>query len=161
MNFRIISLPPFRVASSGVDKDFDFSSEGILGKFDAYFSNINLLPRDEFMPRDFLFFDPIEGGMVWWWALSEDMDANSYEMVDFEGGYYLTYAYKDGDEDMDNQLHNEAMDYIRESELFELDERKNHYTMGHIITPKNIIKAQGWAQMETFIPIKLRTEYNS
>ncbi len=161
MNFRIISLPPFRAASSGVDKDFDFSSEGILGKFDAYFSKINLLPRDDFMPRDFLFFDPIEGGMVWWWALNEDMDANSYDVVDFEGGYYLTYAYKDGDEDMDNQLHNEAMDYIRESELFELDERKNHYTMGHIITPSNIIKAQGWAQMETFIPIKLRTECNS
>jgi len=30
--------------------------------------------------------------------------------------------------------------------------------MGHIITPPEIIKAQGWAQMENFIPIKLKTD---
>jgi len=50
MKFRIVSLPPFKAASSGVDKNFDFSAEGILGKFDAYFSDIKPLPRDDFMP---------------------------------------------------------------------------------------------------------------
>lgn len=49
MKFRIISLPPFKAATSGVDKDFDFSSEGILGKFDAYFSTIVPSDRDSFM----------------------------------------------------------------------------------------------------------------
>jgi hypothetical protein len=28
--------------------------------------------------------------------------------------------------------------------------------MGHIITPSEIIKAQGFAQMENFVPIKLK-----
>jgi len=158
MDFRIISLPPFKAASSGVDKNFDFSADGILGKFDAYFSAIKPLPRDNFMPRDFLFFDTVEQGMVWWWALSEDMDCGNNDVVDFDGGYYLTYTYIDGDEEMSSKLYNEAMEYINKSELYELDERVNHYSMGHIITPQEIIKSQGWAQMETFIPIKLKSK---
>lgn len=160
MEFRIVSLPPFKAASSGVDKNLDFSEEGILGKFDAYFSDIKPLPRDGFMPRDFLFFDPVKQGMIWWWALNEDMDSCGNEVVDFDGGYYLTYTYKDGDEEMGSKLYNEAIEYINKSDLFELDERNNHYSMAHIITPEKIIKAQGWAQMETFIPIKLRMEHD-
>ena len=94
--------------------------------------------------------------MIWIWALSEDMDNGGHEIIDFEGGYYLTYAYKDGDNEANNKLYKEALEYIETSEVLELDVRPNHYTMGHIITPAEIIDAQGWAQMETFIPIKLK-----
>ncbi len=160
MDFRIISLPPFKAASSGVDKEFDFSFNGILGKFDKYFSAINPSKRDSFMPRDFLFFDEEKQGMVWWWALSGDMDNGGNEVVDFEGGYYITYVYKDGDEETNSKLYNQALEYIKNSDIFELDIRENHYAMGHIITPSEIIKAQGWAQMETFIPIKLKSASN-
>ncbi len=66
MDFRIISLPPFKAASSGVDKECNFSPSGILGKFDKYFSAISPSKRDSFMPRDFLFFDEEKQGMVWW-----------------------------------------------------------------------------------------------
>ena len=156
MDFRIISLPAFKAASSGVDKDFDFSPTGILGRFDEYFSAIKPSDRDSFLPRDFLYFDEERQGMVWIWALSEDMDSGQNEVIDFDGGYYVTYAYRDGDEEANGRLYNEALKYIEESEIFELDVRMNHYAMGHIITPAEIIKAQGWAQMETFIPIKLK-----
>lgn len=156
MEFRIISLPPFRAASSGVDENFDFSDNGILGKFDNYFSKIMPSPRDNFMPRDFLFFDEEKQGMVWWWALIDDMDNGDNEIVNFDGGYYLTYVYKDGDEEANGKLYREALEYINNSEAFELDVRPNHYAMGHIITPVEIIEIQGWAQMETFIPIKLK-----
>lgn len=156
MEFRIISLPQFRASSSGVDKNFDFSPNGILGKFDAYFSVIKPSPRDDFMSRDFLFYDKEQQGFVWWWALIEGMEDGGFEVIDFDGGYYLTYSYKDGDEASNNSLYNEALQYINNSDIYELDERPNHYAMGHIITPAEIIKAQGWAQMETFIPIKLK-----
>lgn len=155
MLFRIISLPPFKAASSGIDTTFDFSSDGILGKFDQYFSAIKPSARDSFMPRDFLFFDEQENGLVWWWALSDEMDHGGNEVVDFDGGYYLTYVYKDGDDDAYDELYKQALAYIEASDIFELDTRKNHYAMGHIITPPEIIEAQGWAQMESFIPIKL------
>jgi hypothetical protein len=156
MDFRIISLPPFKAASSGVDKNFDFSSTGILGKFDIYFSAIHPSDRDNFMPRDFLYYDEQQQGMIWIWALSDDMSDGGNEVIDFDGGYYLTYAYKDGDEQTNGKLYKEALKYIEDSDVLELDVRPNHYSMGHIITPAEIIKAHGWAQMETFIPIKLK-----
>ncbi|MTK09302.1 MAG: hypothetical protein F8N38_19730 [Hungatella sp.] len=158
MEFRIISLPPFQAASSGVDKDFDFSSEGVLGKFDIYFSAMNLSDRDRFLPRDFLYYDEEQQGMVWIWALSEEMDDGGNEVIHFDGGYYLTYSYKDGDEETNGKLCKEALKYIESSDYLELDIRQNHYPMGHIITPAEIIQAQGWAQMETFIPIKLKNQ---
>ena len=74
MEFRIISLPAFEAASSGVDKNFDFSPNGILGKFDLYFSAIQPCARDSFLPRDFLYYDQDRQGMVWIWALSDEMD---------------------------------------------------------------------------------------
>lgn len=155
MEFRIISLPPFKAATYGVDTSFDFSPDGKLGKFDAYFSSIQPSDRDSFMPRDFLYYDEEKQGMAWIWALCDGMDDGGNEIVDFDGGYYLTYSYKDGDDAESGRLHDEAMKYIESSGIFALDSRSGHYAMGHIITPAKVIKAQGWAQMETFIPIKL------
>lgn len=114
------------------------------------------MDRDSFMPRDFLYYDEKNKGLVWIWALSEGMDDGGNEILDFEGGYYLTYIYKDGDEEANQRLYGEAIKYIEESEVLELDVRPDHYSMGHIITPPEIIQAQGWAQMEAFIPVKLR-----
>jgi len=156
MKFRIVSLPPFKAISSGLDKNFDFSGNGILGKFDKYFSSIKLSERDSFIPRDFLYFDKDREGLIWWWALTENEYNGEYETIDFEGGYYLTYTYKDGDENENARLYNEAIEYIALSVNFEIDIRPNHYPMGHIITPSEIIKIQKWAQMETYIPIKIK-----
>ena len=50
------------------------------------------------------------------------------------------------------------MEFAKSSEIFDLDERRGHYSMGHIITPPEVIAAQGWAQMEAFIPVKLKKE---
>ena len=162
MEFRIISLPPFKAASSGVAKDVDFSAafpaESVLEKFDAYFSKIVPSPRDSFLPRDFLYWDSEKKGMIWMWALAPDMDDGGHEIIDFDGGYYVTYAYKDGDQKTNGRLYKEALKFIEESDVLELDVRADHYPMGHIITPHDLIKPLGWAQMETFIPVKLKAK---
>ncbi len=158
MDLRIISLPPFRAASSGLVWDFDFSPEGALGKFNAWFSAISPSPRDSFMPRDFLCFDVGTGGVVWLYALSEGMDNGGYEEVDCEGGCYVTYTYRDGDQETNARLYQEAAACIEASPVLELDVRPGHLSMGHIITPPEVIAAQGWAQMEAFIPVKLKKE---
>lgn len=154
MEYRIISLPPFRAASSRLDTAGDFSEDGLLFRFDRYFSAIRPCPRDSFMPRDFLYYDEARGGMVWIYALSEDIDAGENETLDFEGGYYLTYAYRDGDGEENDRLYKGALEFLAENGALELDIRPGHYVMGHIITPPDLIEAQGWAQMETFIPVK-------
>lgn len=156
MLFSVISLPAFKAASSGLDTQFDFSPEGVLGRFDRYFSAIRPSARDSFMPRDFLYYDESARGMVWMWALAEGMDDGGNDIVDFEGGWYLTYAYRDGDEEANAALYAQALQYIEESDALALDIRPGHYAMGHIITPPELITAQGWAQMETFIPVKLK-----
>ena len=156
MLFRIVYLPPFEAAESGVDCACDFSPEGILGKFNVYFSAIQPEPRDCFMPRDFLFYDEERGGMVWWWALAEGMDDGGHARVAFDGGYCLTYVFRDGDDVANGTLYREALKFIEESDIFELDVRPNHYAMGHIITPAEVIKVQGWSLMEVFIPIRLK-----
>lgn len=157
MQFRIISIPPFKAVSSGVDKNADFSENGVLGKFDAYFSKLEPGPGDRFMPRDFLYYDAEKEGLVWIYALTDEMDAEGFEVMDFEGGYYLTYHYKDGDHEANDRLYHEALAWIGQSEFIELDQRTNHYAMGHIITPPEVIIATGYAQMEAFIPVRLKT----
>jgi hypothetical protein len=156
MDFRIVSLPPFRAASSGPDPLGDFSPDGVLGRFDDFFSGIRPSPRDSFLPRDFLFNDEERQGLVWWWALADGMDSGSYEVVDFDGGLYLTYVYRDGDDAENGRLYRTALVCIDASPVYELDVRPNHYAMGHVITPPELIVAQGFAQMETYIPIRLR-----
>lgn len=156
MTYRIISIPPFRAVLSGVDSSFDFSENGVLGKFNNYFSKLKPRPQDSFSPRDYLYFDEKQGGLVWMYALADDMDTEGYETLDFDGGYYVTYHYKDGDEAENERLYTEVLALIEQSEVLALDKRENHYPMGHIITPPAIIEAQGWAQMEAFIPVKVK-----
>lgn len=155
MQFRIISLPPFKAVTSEVDNSFDFSLTGKLGRFDAFFSKLTPNPRESFMPRDFLYYDEQNEGMVWLWALTESGETGGFDTVDFEGGYYLTYVYKDGDNEAHDRLYQEALQYIEQSNALALDIRENHYAMGHIITPKAIADAQGFMQMEVFIPVGL------
>ncbi len=158
MPFRVIAIPPFKAASSDVDKNFDFSENGVLGKFSAYFSKFQPRPQDSFAPRDFLYYDAEKEGLVWIYALTDYMDAEGYEVIDFEGGYYVTYHYKDGDQEENERLYSEALSWIEKSAFYELDSRANHYAMGHIITPAEVIQATGYAQMESFIPVRLKNQ---
>ena len=158
MNFRVISLPPFKAVSSGLDRNFDFSENGVLGKFNAYFSKIKPQPADRFSPRDYLYFDEQQGGMVWIYALTDYIDTEGFETFDFDGGLYVTYHYKDGDDEENERLYKDVLAWIEESDIFELDKREQHYPMGHIITPQEVIKAQGFAQMEAFVPVRLKTK---
>lgn len=157
MDARIISLPPFTAATSGPDPEMDFSPNGKLGKFNEYFSSITPLPRDSFMPRDFLFFNEEAGGLEWWYALEEGIPDGGFCHVSFDGGLFLTYTYRDMDNEENDRLYQESVKWIENSDIFELDLRPGHYGMGHIITPPEVIEAQGFALMEVFIPLKQKT----
>lgn len=84
------------------------------------------------------------------------MPDGGFAKIEFDGGMYLTYTYRDHDDDANKKLYQEALEYIGKSDVLELDERPGHYSMGHIITPPKLIKAQGYAIMECFVPVKLR-----
>ncbi|MBD5150709.1 MAG: hypothetical protein HDT18_10185 [Oscillibacter sp.] len=76
--------------------------------------------------------------------------------VDHEGGRFVACTCQDGGEEADNRLCQEAAAYIEASEALEPDVRPDRLAMGHIMTPPKVIAAQEWAQMELFIPVKLK-----
>lgn len=156
MDYKIVYVPPFKAVSSGLDKEFDFSEDGILGKFNNYFSKLKPKSEDNFSPRDYLYYDSKNQGMVWIYALTDYMNTEGFETFDFDGGNYLIYEYIDGDDERREELYNIAMDWIKSNDKIELDERENHYSMGHIITPRDIIDALGHAYMRAYIPVKIK-----
>lgn len=153
--FRVVEIPPFDAITSGVDRDADFSEDGILGAFGRFFSALEVPDRDRFLPRDFLLHDPDQQGLVWWWALTPGQDRGGYGTVRHPGGWYLSYSYRDGDAATHNRLYREAKDYIATHPQLELSEGEGRYGMGHIVTPQDLIAAQGWAQMVVYVPVRL------
>lgn len=87
------------------------------------------------------------------------MPEGGFDKACFPGGWYLTYQYRDGDDAERARLHEAALKHILDSPVVELDECPGRFMMGHIITPAALIKAQGYAVMETFIPVRLRASH--
>ena len=148
---RIVSLPPFRAAVSEADPKGDFSPNGALGRFDQYFSALQPSPRDSFMPRDFLYYDQEQGGMVWMYALAEGLSDGGFPTADFPGGLYATSVWRDGDEAENARLYRRTLEAVEATGTLAPDDTRP--AMGHIITPPEVQSALGSAQKETFLPI--------
>lgn len=151
---RIVSLPPFRAAVSEPDPKGDFSPDSALGRFDQYFSALRPSPRDSFMPRDFLYFDERQGGMVWMYALAEGLSDGGFPTADFPGGLYATYVWRDGYEAENARLYRRTLEEIEATSTLAPDDTRP--AMGHIITPPEVQRVLGYAQMETFLPIRVK-----
>lgn len=154
---RIIELPKCRMATSGYDS-FDHS----LMKFDQWWQNYDAKRKGVyFSPLDFLWFD--QGNVnrgVWWMAVEADAtseDCGGYEIIDFEGGLYASAMSVDGDDEISGRIINGIMEWVKTSG-FEVDIRKNHEIMCHMVNPSAAIKkALGYDQLEIFVPIRIRT----
>jgi hypothetical protein len=154
MEYVLIQLPEFDAIVSGVDKTFDFSKEGVLGRFDAYYSTQKPSPNDSFLPRDFLYFDAFQGGLVWMYAIHEGMTPHAFQTVRVPAGWYLIYHWVDGDDEQGGKMYQGALEYLKTLRCFELDETEGRHAMGHIVTPSDAAVLQGFAVMRTYLPVK-------
>lgn len=154
MDYVLIQLPAFDAIVSGVDAHFDFTPNGVLGRFDAYFSAQKPSPNDSFLPRDFLYFDADQGGLVWMYAVHDGMASHAFDTVHIPGGWYLTYEWIDGDDDEGGRMYQGARKYMETLGKFELDETSGRHAMGHIVTPHDAIPLQGFAVMRTYLPVR-------
>lgn len=145
---RVISLPACKMVSSGFG-NFD---EDNFTRFDQWFSKLPIQPFE--MPKDFLWFDPEKGKLVWWYVYSEAMDTQDFPIEEFDGGFYVAAVSKDGDDEDGNRVYDGIKKWIAESKTFELDERPNHYTMSHIITTPQARETLGFDQLEILVPVK-------
>lgn len=123
--------------------------DGKLEKFDEWFSS---LPRSIF-PRDFLGYDSEQGGFIWYYMYSEEMNVpDDFDVIEFTGGLYAVAT------DIDEQDNAEAIsmikDFIKEKGCFEEDNSRGY--LGNIITPPSVSKAMGYNQMDYYIPIRIK-----
>ncbi len=150
---RIIELPKCRMATSGYDT-FDQT----LGNFDKWWQDYDKKRKGiSFSPLDFLWFE--DGYGVWWMAVENDAvseDTGGYDIIDFEGGIYAAAISVDGDDDINGRVYEGIKKWV-ETSGFELDERKGHRTMCHMIITENIKKGLGYDQLDIYVPIKLKT----
>ncbi|MNC53372.1 hypothetical protein D3C75_1027760 [compost metagenome] len=82
------------------------------------------------------------------------MDTAGFEVVDFEGGLYAVATSIDGNEEDSSKVYHQIVEWVVNSGCFEMDEGR--FSLGHITTPQSATKAMGYAQMENYIPIKIK-----
>lgn len=154
LGVRVLSLPKCRMITSGMETGEPFAEGSKLRKFSDWFSKMDA-SRD-FMPRDFLWYDPQQRGMEWGFAWAEGMDTADFEMTDFEGGLYAAAISWDEDETDGERVYRGVKQWIAESGSLELDERPGHWCMFHIVTPPEVKTATGENQLDIFVPIKIK-----
>ena len=72
----------------------------------------------------------------------------------FPAGLYATYVWRDGDEAENARLYRRTLEEIEATGTLMPDDTRP--AMGHIITPPEVQRALGYAQMETFLPIRVK-----
>jgi hypothetical protein len=119
-------------------------------EFDNWWSNIDT--KDYITPRDFMYSDGENNGMIWLFAPPIGFtDVGKYEWVDFPGGLYAVGTAKDGDEEDSENTKEMISQWIKDSGCFE--ETNQRYTMSHISTPKIFKEKMGYHLTEFFVPI--------
>lgn len=154
-NIRLIELPKCKMVSSGCDVNCDFSETGILGKFDKWWSAYDKNRKDKFFPRDFIWYDFKNEGLVWYYAIEEDISDCEYEIMDFNGGLYAVATSIDGDDEDGASVIKSISEWIEKNEKIEVDNSRP--IMVHVITPQCAIKALNYHQADNFVPIKMKT----
>lgn len=142
-NVRIYEMPACKMISSGCG----MFGEEKFDRFDHYFSS---LPRTMF-PNDFLWHDG--KGFVWFYIYSDGMHVpEEFEMVDFPGGFYAVATDIDG---QDNSVAIATIKtFIEDNGCFAEDTSRAY--LGNVITSPSISKVLGYAQMNYYIPIKIK-----
>lgn len=113
---RIVELPGCKMASSGCGTGPDqWADDGLLRRFNVWWSTLDKKRADKFFPRDFMWYDREKDGLVWYYAIPEDItDTAGFEIVDFAGGLYAVAVYKDDDDD-GYRVYDGVKDWIKSS----------------------------------------------
>lgn len=146
MEYRMIELPPTRMARSG-NHDLD--------EFDRWWSALAAAEKGVMFPKDFFWNNERTGQPEWLYTLpNEEVDTNGYEVFDFPGGTYAVTTTRDDDEDK-SRAYAGMMDWLGGNELFEPAGEHNdptyhsRYGMGHVSSPPGLPEPE----FTIFVPI--------
>lgn len=149
MEYRIIELPPARMARSG-DRDLD--------EFDRWWSALAAREQGVMFPKDFFWNNERTGHPEWLYTLSGgEVDTHGYEVFDFPGGLYAVTTSRDTDEDK-SRAYGALMAWLQNGALFEAANEHNdpayhsRYGMGHVSSPPGLPEPE----FTIFVPIVKR-----
>ena len=160
MSIRILEFPKCKALSSGYCKldEEPFAEGGKLQQFEICWKEFDEKRSDNWFNRDFV-MNGHEKGIIWYYALPDDVIVEcDYEIIDFEGGLYASDVAILGNADDESRVYGAIKEWINKSELFEIDERSDHYDLSSGIQPVWLEKAMGFMQLEIYVPIKFRTK---
>lgn len=143
-NVRIYEIPACKMVSS----QCGLFGDGKLERFCEWFCS---LARTMF-PKDFLCYDEEQGGFLWYYIYSEEMEIPSdFDIIDFPGGLYAVATDIDGEDN--SEVLRTIKNYIKEKGCFKEDTSRK--CLGNIPTPPLASEAMGYKQMDYYIPIKI------
>jgi len=157
---RIVELPAGKMVVSPAAKDF-----GGFGGFGAWFTEQDKRRTDGFFrltPRDFI-FHLRGGGMQWGYVVDEvPADTGGFAVADFPGGLYVVAATVNDDREDNHRVHDAALEWIRKSGCFALDEMRGHRHMSRLASvPQSLERmaaAAGYGQLELYFPVRAKKE---
>ena len=157
---RIIELPACKMVWSGVCTEKDpFSENGLLRRFESWWNSCDALRADRFYARDFMWWDPVAGGLAWGLAVSEvPEDTGGFPVMNFPGGLYAAANFvDDGDEPGDGMKTASVLsDWVERSGCFEADPER--FYLNHFIGTTDAKAAMGYGQQDMYMPIRVREE---
>ncbi len=155
-SIRIVELPKCKMVTSGYAiNEAPFQKDGTLLRFMSWWNAYDKTRTDRWFPRDFIMAGREEKALIWFYAIPDDETPEcEYEVVDFEGGLYAAAVAIDGNYEDEQQVYGGIKKWVKDSGVFELDERPGHYDLCNVITPKRAAQALGYEQLEIYVPIK-------
>ncbi len=156
---RIIELPACKMVTSGPANGEDiFGPDGVLTRFNAWFSEFDKQRADRFYPRDFMWC-PATGGFQWGYAVERiPADTGGFDVIDFPGGLYAVAISVDADGTDHNRVYNGILEWVEKSGCFMMDETDERRSLGNITSPPFAKEIMGYHQMDLYIPIRLNEE---
>ncbi len=156
---RIVELPACKMVTSGVANSPDsFGPDGVMTRFNNWFSTFDKNRKDQFYPRDFMWSSP-EGGFMWGYAVGEvPKDTGGFEVIDFPGGLYAVAISVDADGKDHNRVYQGIQEWVEKSGCFMLDETEKRRSLGNITTPSMAKEIMGYQQMDLYFPIRIKEE---
>lgn len=158
-HIRVLELPVCRMASSGYAREIEpYAPGGTLARFRDWWAEADKARVDRWFARDFLTYERGEEALVWLYALSDDAPVADcpFAVLDFPGGLYAAAVAIDADQADEERVFAGVRAWVRENPSFELDERPGHYDLRHVVTPKRVEKEIGQAQLEIYVPIRVK-----
>ena len=152
---RVIEISKFRAVSSGLATFDKIFAEGGFDKWMQ--ANRKIVKNMIYDGPDFMWHE--DGKSIWIWAIEDwvtPADTAPYDIIEFEGGMYVVATANEDDPADLNEVVSGMLQWIKNSGVFESDDRPGHRGMCHMVGCGAIQKALGFAQQEIFLPVKFK-----